>query len=365
MKLLKTLSIAFWAVLIMGSCLPDNNDEQIAPIDPVVNPLEDAILVVNEGQFPNPGSISLVTPDFGFSLHHIFQEVNGEDQDLGGVVQSLFFDEDRSALIVSNGGNFITRVDRYTFERTGKIEEGLDAPRYGVVVGNKAYVTNQGDFSTGDDDYVAVINLDNLSVERQIPVGTYAEHIFKGDDGLLYVEGTAFGEGHEIVIIDPSSDTVVDAIDTVGALNSIVLDHQFVYALTADKLQKWNLQTRELEAEIELPYDETPDKLRYDNDHLYFAVGTKIYDYGVDFKKDAPKLPIVQYTSNSEFGAVYGLEVHEEKIYIADAGDFSSNGFVEVFNLQGISLGKRGVGVGPNGFYFNTGEQTGEGGSNL
>lgn len=369
MRFLKTLSVAFFGVLLMYSCSLDSSSTDPMPVDPVDPEPEESILsegffVVNEGQFPNPGSISFMTYDLQISENGIYQTVNGPDEDLGSGLQSLFFDSDRLALIVSNGANLITAVDRYTFEKKAVIEGGLDVPRYGVVVGNKAFVTNQGDFESGDDDYVAVIDLSNLTVENQITVGSYVEHIFEGVDGRLYIEGAAFGEGNEIAILDPSSEEIVGTIETADALNSIVLDDQFIYALTAEKLQKFDLGTGNLEAEVDLDYEGSPDKLRYENGVLYYTVGTQVFEYDADFEGGISKTPVVQYASTSELGAMYGFEVREGNFYVADAGDFASSGFIEIFSPQGASLGRFNVGVGPNGFYFNGAPEGSEEGPN-
>ena len=50
---------------------------------------------------------------------------------------------------------------------------------------------------------------------------------------------------------------------------------------------------------------------------------------------------------------MYGFAVENDRIYIADGGDFSSDSFVEIYSLNGSLLKNITVGLGPNGFYFN------------
>ena len=50
---------------------------------------------------------------------------------------------------------------------------------------------------------------------------------------------------------------------------------------------------------------------------------------------------------------MYGFEVEDDRIYIADGGDFSSDSFIEVYSTEGNLLKNIRVGLGPNGFYFN------------
>src|SRR5699024_11982313 len=65
-------------------------------------------------------SISFVSNDFQTVEQHIYEAVNGGD--LGSVTQSMFFDDQGRAYIISNGSNFVTVVDRYTFEKIDRIE---------------------------------------------------------------------------------------------------------------------------------------------------------------------------------------------------------------------------------------------------
>lgn len=354
MKVIKNSLFAVMALITLFSCSLESSNPPpiIGGPDPVESVLDHGFFVTNEGQFPNSGSVSFISNDLDVSEQKIYLTVNGSG-DLGSGLQSMFFDTNGHAFIISNGGNFITAVNRSTFEHLGRAEMGLEVPRYGVVVGEKIYVTNQGDFTTPNDDYVAVLSLQDLSLEKKITVGSYLEHIFRGPNDLLYIEGAAFDQGNSIAVLDPSSDEIVQTIETADALNSIALDNANIYALTAHKLQKFDLQTGELEKEIELEDEQDARQLRYIDGNLYYTIGSAVFKYNTSFAEEAPSEPILSYTSGSEYGAMYGFEVHKNRIYIADAGDFTSKGFVEVFSAEGSSLGKLDVGVGPNGFYFN------------
>ena len=48
--------------------------------------------------------------------------------------------------------------------------------------------------------------------------------------------------------------------------------------------------------------------------------------------------PIFKYTSTSQYGVMYGFAVENDKIYIADGGDFASNGKAYVYSLTGSRL---------------------------
>src|SRR5699024_8217175 len=203
--------------------------------------------VTNEGQFPNAGSITFISNDLDKSEPHIYQTVNGEDA--GSVIQSMFFDEQGRAYIISNNSNLISVVDRNSFEKISSIDEGLELPRYGVVANGKAYVTNQA-----QNAYVAVIDLATLSVEQTIPMEGSAEFIKKGDNGMIYVQNASFNTGHMISVIDPSQNQVVNTITTDEGLNSFALDHQTLYALTADQIEEFDFAGNQT-ATIHLGYE--------------------------------------------------------------------------------------------------------------
>ena len=50
---------------------------------------------------------------------------------------------------------------------------------------------------------------------------------------------------------------------------------------------------------------------------------------------------------------LYGFEVHEGAIYIADAKDYTSNGEAFIYNLNGDLQNQFSVQIIPNAFYFN------------
>ncbi|MFD2432632.1 hypothetical protein ACFSO9_03210 [Mesonia maritima] len=154
-KTTRFLALIFCSVLFLTSC---SNDDDFTPPEDSKNPEEpgeeqgkykNGIFVLNEGGI---GTVTYISDDLENVEQTIFQNVN-EGEDLGGYAQSIFFEDDL-AYIISNGSNLITVVNRYTFELVGKVDSGLEVPRYGVIYNGKAYVTNQGDtLDGGVDDF--------------------------------------------------------------------------------------------------------------------------------------------------------------------------------------------------------------------
>lgn len=346
---------AFIGSILLSACSDD--DDFTGEIDEPLGTYDNGFFVLNEGS-QTAGTVTYVSQDLQTSEQAIYQFVN-EGDDLGNYVQSIFFNDDL-AYIISNGSNLITVVNRYTFELVGKVDSGLNIPYYGVVYNGKAYVTNLDDFFTGDDDYLAVIDLETLQVEETVIIGNYADTLIE-EDGLIYIENSNYSiDNGGITIFNPTTNTVENTIETyaeseevTSTLNSIEIEDDFIYALSADRLEKFDLNTLTLESTILLSYEGgSAANLDIEDDQIYFTVGTSVYRMGIN-AEEAPEEALLTYNSNSAYGVMYGFEVEDNRIYIADGGDFGSDSFVEVYDLQGNLLNNITVGVGPNGFYFN------------
>jgi len=332
---------------------PDFSELTVTIQDDDSFPYENGFFVLNEGG-SSAGTVTHVSQDLESTQQAIYQAVNPGD-DLGSFLQSIFFDGDL-AYVISNGSNVITVVNRYTFELVGKVEGGLEVPRYGIVENGKAYVTNQASFTTNEDDFVAVIDLASLQVEQSITIGDAVEFI-KEDNGKLYIQNATYDNGNKISIFNPNNNQVETTITTADALNSFEIENGSLYALSANALEVFNLSDLTMVNEVSLNYGTTANpvaakKIDIENGIIYFTADKSVYVMNVDATQ-APTSALLSYNSNSAFGAMYGFEVEDDRIFIADGGDFASDSFVEVYDLSGNLLKNITVGVGPNGFYFN------------
>jgi len=351
-RISKFLILAILGGLFLNSCSSD--DDIVDPVEPQPEgSYTEGFFVLNEGN-SGGGSVTFINNDLENVEQEIYKAANTGD-DLGQYMQSIFFEDDL-AYIISNGSNLITVVNSYSFELVGKIESGLNVPRYGTVENGKAYVTNLASFENADatefDDYVAVINLETLQVEETISLGVPVEHIL-AEDGKLYVQNAVFGSGNTVSVIDTGSNEIVNTIETEETLNSIEIENGALYALSASKLEKIDLVSGAVLEEIEINSGTgRAANLVVEDGMIYYTIGNSVYTME-ESAEAAPEDALLSYTSNSDFGIMYGFEVEEDRIYIADGGDFSSNSFVEIYSLSGELLENIEVGVAPNGFYFN------------
>lgn len=346
---IKLLALAFVASLLF-SCSSDDDFTNVEEPDPTpAQPFEEGIFILNEGGGGNMGSLSFLSTDFENLIVDAFGEVN-DGEDLGMFAQSIFFDEER-AFVISNGSNIISVLNRNTLELEAVIDAGLSVPMYGVVIGDKAYVSNIDSFMSTEDDYIAVIDLATLSVENSVILGDTAEFLIAHNNNL-YVQNASYGTGNSISKINPSTMEVEAVLEVGEGLNSMRKQGDHLYAMTSEAIHKIDLTSFQQVESLDLGEDFSGARnLRVANGEVYFTLGTSVYAVSEDVSS-LPSQPIFSYTSQSAFGSFYGFEVHSGHFYLSDAVDFASEGFIEVRSMNGEVEFTDSVGVGPNSFYF-------------
>lgn len=345
MKITKLILCGLLSALFLNSC--SNDDDNLPEVIIPEGDYTNGFFVLNEGGI---GSVTYVSNDLQTVEQEIFQTVNAGD-DIGAYAQSMFFDGEK-AFIISNGSNLITVVNRYTFELIGKVESGLEVPMYGVAHNGKAYVTNLASFDTNTDDYVAVIDIETLEIEESVVINDYADDIVE-ENGIIYIKNSSYGSGNKISVFNTVSNVVDRTIEVSPGFNSFTVENNFLYALSSTNLDVVDLGTNELIRQITFPEDHTGARnLDVEDNNIYYTIDHGVYTISTEATEPA-ETPIFSYSTTSQWGVMYGFEVEDDRIYIADGGDFSSNSFIEVYTLEGELLQKITVGVGPNGFYFN------------
>lgn len=340
---------SFLSVFFLMSCSNDDIIDPISEDDPTLL-YDSGFFVSNEGQFGGDGgTVSYVSNDLETVEQKIYAAANPtKDLGLGSVLQSMFF-YGENVYIISNGSNLITIVNRYTFEFVGEINSGLEAPRYGAVVDGKAYVTNQASWQTSADDFIAVIDLETLEVVKTIMANAPVEYILE-EDGKLYVQNASFGTGNQVSIIDPMTNTIAETIVVGASLNSIEIEGNTLYALVGSAIKTIDLTSLEVASQIDFPASAGSfSNLEVEDDQIYYTSGSKVFSIAINATEPATA-PIIEASSIS---TMYGFEVEDHKIYIADAGDFASDSKVFIYDETGTLLQEIPVGIAPNGFYFN------------
>ncbi|WP_268847477.1 YncE family protein [Flavobacterium aestivum] len=353
MKFSKLFFVALVSVSVFVSCT--NDDDKVDSGD-----YNEGVLVLNEGS-SGQGSVSYISNDLNAFTQDAYTTVNGSDL-LGKFVQSIFFYGDR-AYIIAGGSNKITIVNRNTFKILAKIETGLITPRYGVVKDGKAYVTNANTYANfGDpadavgntDDFIAVIDLASNKVESKIELKATANRIVL-ENGKLYV--TEPYNNDKLLVVNTSTKTLEAPINIGSDADGMEVKDGTLYVMrspygVSSEIVKVKLSDNSL-SKITFPADlQGAKNIDIEQNKIYYTVGTSVY--GMDLAAtEASKTPILNYTSTSKYGKMYGFAVKNNRIFIADGGDFSANSKAYVYSLTGTLEKEFTVGVGPNGFYFN------------
>ncbi len=356
----RIVSLLILALVVSFSFSSCSSDDDAITDDDGGEPLgeyDNGSFILNEGN-GNPATASIAfLGDDGILVNDIFRSVNPDADEIGSFLQNMFFDDTR-AFIISGSANSVTVVDRYTFEYIATVTGDFEAPRYGAVANGFAYVTNTGDFSTGDDDFFTAINLQDYSTTR-IDLNNWSEKVLE-ENGKLYIANGYYGDGNSISIFNPQSNTVEATIDLGpnNSPNSLKVEDGVLYVLTSgfdvqSKVFEIDLGSNEIADTVSVPSEiGRASNLVVEDDLVYFTSGASVYSVGVD-ENNISTEPVLTYESNSEYGVMYGFNVEEDGIYISDGGDFSSNSKAFKYSLDGTLLETYTVGVGPNGFYEN------------
>lgn len=356
MKLNKLLIALFAGTLLFTSC--SDNDDTVN--DTPLGAYDNGILVLNEGNFMVGNSkLSFISNDFATSQNDVFSLVN-TGMNIGDTGQDIGFYNDL-AFIVVNGSNTIEVVNRYTLKHVETIDTDLNNPRYIAFANGKGYVTNWGDGGNASDDFVAVINLTNYTVSSTIPVVEGPERIIANGAKLYVAHKGGYSTGNSVSVIDSATNTVSSTISVSDAPTSLVIKNSTLFVLCsgkswpADQVTNGSLHKISLNggtnSSLDFGTGLHPSNLVFENDKLYFTESSDIFSMDIN----ASALPTTALFSTTAQGVsgVYSFEVENGKVFVGDAGDYSSNGKVYVYSLTGSLEHNYTVSVIPTGFYFN------------
>lgn len=369
MKFNKLFLIALFSSLFFVSCVK----EDAPPFYTPNGNFDSGVLVLYEGNSANAG-ISYISFDLNSSDNSIYKDVNGAE--LGAFAQSVGFNGDLAYIVVS-GSDKIEIVNRYTMVKQATISTGLSNPRYIAFANGKAYVTNQANFDSFDDDYISVISLATNSQVKTISVtGGTAEKIIADGNKLYLAQGGLYTSGNKIVIIDANTDSVLNSITVGDSPNSLEIENGTLWVLcggnsryfptatsqNSGKLIKIDLSNNSVLALINFPLDVYPSNLVLYGTDKYFTIDSKIYKLKTTINNNGStsySYPLFMSTSADE---LLGFAIKTNKIYVSDVKDYTQNGEVLVYSLGetpgsqflGTLLTSKDIGgVAPNSFYFN------------
>jgi len=363
MKFYKLLLITIFGTLFLYAC---SNDDDVVTIDPDPDPdpeemlaFENGFLVTNQGPFNTGfGSVDFVDASLTTTDNDIYQDVN--DDNLGNIVQSIGFAGDL-AYVVANNSNRITVVNRFTFEEVARIETGLNNPRYFIDANGTGYVSNWGDPLVTTDDFIAIIDLTTNEVTGTIPVAEGPEEMVFDRFNLYVANQGGFGVNNIVTVIDPATDMVTTTIDVGDVPNSMQLDSDgslwvlaggspaFTGTETPGRLTRINTSSNQVITTLVFGAQDHPNYLNIAGDDLYYFLAGDV------FKSTVSNF---QFPSTPELSGVnfFNMFVVNSGTTLigCNAGDFASNGTLEIYNLQDNTLTTTlNAGIIPDNVYVN------------
>ncbi|MFM1876913.1 MAG: hypothetical protein RL266_2650 [Bacteroidota bacterium] len=302
------------------------------------------VFIVHEGNFQaGNASLSFLSKYTGIMSNGVFSAANNIP--LGDVAQSMEVYGGRGYIVVNNSGK-IEVVDLEGLNSVGTIT-GLSSPRYITFVSaTKAYVS---DLFSG---VLTIIDPQTLTTIGSVSIAGQTEQMVLVNDRLI-VAGTG---ANYVYKVDPDTDTVVDSVDVgIGPSNLAVDANGRVWVLTnggwgteVPKLVRIDPTDMSVELSLEFPsVNNYPGNLEVNGSGttIFFVDGMV---YSMDITSTA--LPSAPFAT--AFAYKCGIDPTNGTVYISDAGDFNSNGWVYRYQANGTPIDTFSVGVIPAEYAF-------------
>ena len=339
---------------LLVSCETDDNS---GPGTETPGAYGDGFFILNEGLFgQGNSSVTYIDPAKNEVNHGIFAEVNGVD--LGDTASDIGFYDDM-AFVVVNVSNTIEVVDRNTFMTIATIDSELENPRKIAFLDGMAYVTNWGDGSSPDDDFIAVFNTDNFELITSIPVEEGPEAILAEGEKIFVAHQGGWSFNNKISVI---SENTVEKIIEVGEVpNSLSAENGALWVSSAG-YPDWAGETAGSISRIDLSTLEVakifsnasaswhPSNLVVKNGMVYYTIGTEIFSFGAGEES----LPSEAIFEMQEVVNLYGFKLYDGRVYATSASaDFTGDGKLFIYDAATGNLENTyDTGINPNGVFF-------------
>jgi len=345
---MKEIAILFVLSVLFVSCVK-NHDK---PVGTFLS--GNGVFILNEGNFVGgAGSLSFYSYDSARIYNDLFENINGWP--IGSVPNSMKL-KDVNGYIVVNNSNKIEIINKNTLESVKTIN-GLNSPRNISFVDNvKAYVTSEY------SDSVIIINLSENTISGYINLRRYSEAIVTtgGKSFITNWVGPNFVSGKEVMVVNTSSNQVVDSIEVGFEPESIVVDkNNMIWVLcnggylrnNSAELIGINSLTDKIEKRLVFfTKQESPTCLQIDGtgEMLYFL------DSGVrQMKITDTELPATAFIPESGHSFYkLGINPVNGDIFVTDPIDYQQKGSVLYFKKEGSFVSSQIADIIPSSMCF-------------
>lgn len=305
------------------------------------------LIISNEGNFGIPNADVSYLDQTTFQVtNNVFQTVNNEA--LGDVLQHIGFYEDKAFLVLNNS-NKVVVVDRESFQKLDVITQNVSLPRSVTFANSKVYVANSNTNSVSvydAENHHFITEIQNLGViDEMLSIGNF-----------VFVQNGFFGTGNNIIVIDSSTDTVVENISVAEGINGLAKSENHLFAVSSTSNQT-NLYKIDPNTQTIVNHFQTSEivnamKIRHSENQLFFVGNVNnVFKISDDLSGEPQQLLSIENTSWSAF---YGFGVAQEFVFSSDVRGFTSASLIQVFDkISGLEIAEFSVGIGANGFYEN------------
>lgn len=348
----KNLILIVFVSALFVAC---KKDKSPVDINPPITSSDMVAIVANEGPFGSgSGTVSLVNLSKKTVSNQLFQQENGFP--LGNIVQSVFVENEKAFIVVNNASK-VEVVNYPDFESVANID-GLVSPRYCVVSGNKAYISDWG------VNGVTVVDLATYQIVNQIATGNGPDKILL-DGNFLFVAnaGNWTTNDNRVSVIDIDTEQVIEQIETASNPNSIVIDANGDLRILCAGINDWSepqnstpgaiytINSTDFSALEIINFSEStehPSSLAINGSlsKLFYLMNGSVFEIGVSETQTSSTALIS--------GNFYGLGFHStaSTIVVCDAMDYQQNGQVLTYSETGVLLDTYSVGVIPGSLFM-------------
>ncbi len=346
--LLSTFAFLFWGC------------ENSTDPPPIVE-LNKAVVVVSEGGWSNNNS-SITTyslEDKGVQSD-VYYNANSK-KNLGDTANDLVIEGDKGFIAVT-GSNKIEVVTINDFMYVDSIAfKPYGGPRKIVISGNYGYATTANNMLVKFDVLsLSVIETLNLGFMPEGIVSTNGK-IFIAISGL---DG-AFSEGTNVTVVDENTFKVVKDIKVKVNPINIVSDDNFVFVVSTGTYPYFGGDGMGMVTKIDassltiidtLVIENNPGRVALGNDEeLYVINGDGLVHISGSTMSIITNTLISGAVVNSLYASIYSVayDADNDLLYLGNPKDYSQNGDVAIFDLNGNEKGRFDVGINPGTIVFN------------
>lgn len=322
----------------------------------VIKTYEPGVYISNEGPFTDGvGTITQFNTTNEDLTNSAFQ-LNNCDSVLGNIVQSVYLFESKAYIVVNNSNKLVV-ANGDNLEQEAVVNN-LALPRYFLPVGDgKAFVSQWG--SDGLSGSVAVVDLNSLNILTTIPTGNGPENMIRIDNKVYVANVGGYGRDSTVTVIDIGTESVSNTIvvgdnpqsfvvDNVGALWCLSKGYTDFYEPSNNTDGTLTVIENEgVQKNIAIPNGSSWLAINNAGNELFYLAPGGIFQTSV---ADPTTVTTPFITGN--FYAM-AIDFNSDRIYASDALDFSANGVVYRYELDGTAIDNFTAGIIPGGFWFD------------